>query len=81
MEQSLIELSHITKLYTSGEQTVCALSIPALKVHTREGVSVVGPSGSGYLDALIHQQPAPIALTDTTSHICHRHSKHTFEIP
>jgi putative ABC transport system ATP-binding protein len=47
MEPSLIELSHITKLYTSGEQTVCALSIPALNVHTREWVSVVGPSGSG----------------------------------
>jgi len=47
MNPSLIKLSHITKLYTNGDQTVCALSIPSLNIHTREWVSVIGPSGSG----------------------------------
>ena len=47
MKKPLIELSHITKHYSSGEQTICALSIPKLTINQQEWVSIIGPSGSG----------------------------------
>jgi len=47
MTTPLIKLSHITKQYTRGEQSVCALSIPSLTIYEREWVSIIGPSGSG----------------------------------
>lgn len=45
--QPLIQLSSITKMYQSGDQTITALSIPTLSICPREWVSIIGPSGSG----------------------------------
>ncbi len=43
----MIELKHITKSYTMGEQTVHALYDTNLKIEDGEYVAIVGPSGSG----------------------------------
>jgi len=45
--EPLITLTNITKLYYAGDQTVTALSVPALTIHATEWVSIIGPSGSG----------------------------------
>jgi putative ABC transport system ATP-binding protein len=45
--QPLIEVSHLTKAYTSGEETVQALRDVSLRVNRGEFVAVMGSSGSG----------------------------------
>ncbi len=43
----LIELSHLCKTYTVGENQVCALVDVSLNINEHEFVAIVGPSGSG----------------------------------
>jgi putative ABC transport system ATP-binding protein len=44
---SLIELTQVTKYYELGGARVCALNIPFLKIEKGEYVAILGPSGSG----------------------------------
>ncbi len=46
-DQSLIELSRVTKFYQMGDQEVRALDGVSLKVDVNEYVAIMGPSGSG----------------------------------
>ena len=46
-DQSLIELSRVTKFYQMGDQEVRALDGVSLKVDANEYVAIMGPSGSG----------------------------------
>jgi putative ABC transport system ATP-binding protein len=47
MEQTLIELRRVAKIYGSGEAEVAALAGIDMSVHDGEFVAVMGPSGSG----------------------------------
>ena len=47
VEQTLIELRRVAKIYGSGEAEVAALAGIDLSVHDGEFVAVMGPSGSG----------------------------------
>ena len=47
VEAPLIELSHVYKTYSVGDNVVHALSDITLTVREREFVAIVGPSGSG----------------------------------
>ncbi len=46
-DQSLIELTRVTKFYQMGDQEVRALDGVSLKVDVNEYVAIMGPSGSG----------------------------------
>ncbi|MDZ4699628.1 MAG: ABC transporter ATP-binding protein [Rhodothermales bacterium] len=46
-DQSLIELTRVTKVYQMGDQEVRALDGVSLKVDVNEYVAIMGPSGSG----------------------------------
>jgi putative ABC transport system ATP-binding protein len=46
-DQSLIELTRVTKVYQMGDQEVRALDGVTLKVDVNEYVAIMGPSGSG----------------------------------
>ncbi len=43
----MIEITHLSKVYKSGENKVVALNDISLKIAEHEFVSIVGPSGSG----------------------------------
>jgi putative ABC transport system ATP-binding protein len=47
MAAGLIALTHVSKLYHSGEWEVRALDDVSLQIHAREFVAIVGDSGSG----------------------------------
>lgn len=44
---SLVELSHVTKSFTKGDQTITPLEDVNLNIYEGEFVSLMGPSGSG----------------------------------
>ena len=47
INQSIIQLSHITKIYRSGDLATTALSDVSLTINKGEFVAIMGPSGSG----------------------------------
>lgn len=47
MDVPLIEITHLMKSYTIGENTVHAVNDISLRVEEHEFVAIVGPSGSG----------------------------------
>ena len=64
----LIELTGVTKTYDSGELAVQALGGIDLKIETGQMVAVIGPSGSGQVDADAHPRlPGRAQLGDVPS--------------
>lgn len=47
MNNTLIEITHITKRYEMGDNVVMALQDVSLTIHEGEYLSIMGPSGSG----------------------------------
>ena len=45
--KAVLEFEHVTKTYTAGDSTVCALNEISLTVAEREVVVLMGPSGAG----------------------------------
>lgn len=47
MSKSIINISHLSKIYKTGELEVAALSDVSLNINEGEFVAIMGPSGSG----------------------------------
>ena len=47
MENAMITVDHISKVYGTGENTVCALCDVSFSVEKGEFIAITGPSGSG----------------------------------